>query len=61
VEMPPQYGAKMRDDIRASSIALRLRERSTYYFEVGFALARYDKRIESSWDADGALQCVRRQ
>jgi hypothetical protein len=40
LDVPKKFGLKARDDIMAGPLAVRLSEKSYYFFEVGIALAR---------------------
>jgi GINS complex subunit 3 len=40
IEIPKQFGPKMRDELMADAISVNLREHSYYFFEVGLKLSR---------------------
>ncbi len=40
IELPKQYGLRIREDILAGSIVVPLREYSFYYFQIGLRLSR---------------------
>jgi GINS complex subunit 3 len=43
IELPKHYGIRIREEINAGALAVKLREYSYYYFEVGLQLSKITK------------------